>query len=104
MLGGRDEWKREIVIQNIAQRGIDGILFEERALRTERWKLILRDSPARPQKRVDELYDMKNDPGETNNLLSERRDIVKELAERLAKWGDQHRGALAVKLGRRSVR
>ena len=103
LLSGRDEWKREIVIQNIAQRGIDGILFEERALRDERWKLILRDFRARPQKRVDELYDMKNDPGETENLFSERQEVVKQLAGRLAKWGDRHGDALAVKLGRRTM-
>ena len=103
LLSARDEWNREIVIQNISQRGIDGILFEERALRTERWKLILRDFRARPQKRVDELYDMKTDPGETKNLFSDRQDIVKDLARRLAEWGDQHEDALAVKLGRRST-
>ena len=101
LLSGRDEWTREIVIQNISQRGIDGILFEERALRSERWKLILRDFAARPDKRVDELYDMENDPGETNNLFSDRQDVVMELAGRLARWGDEHGDALAVKLGRR---
>lgn len=101
LLSGKDEWTREIVIQNIAQRGIDGILFEERALRSDRWKLILRDFAPRPDKRVDELYDMENDPAETNNLFADRRDVVMELAGRLAKWGDQHGDALAVKLGRR---
>ena len=53
--------------------------------------------------RFDELYDMKNDPGETENLFSDRQEVVKELAGRLAKWGDQHKDALAVKLGRRSM-
>ncbi len=103
LLGDRDEWRREIVIQNIAQRGIDGIPYEERALRTERWKLILRDFPARPQKRVDELYDMSSDPGETANLLADCPDVAQRLAERLARWGDAHADALSVKLGQRAM-
>ncbi len=103
LVGGRDEWNREIVIQNISQKGIDGVLFEERAIRTERWKLILRDFQAWPRMRVDELYDMEDDPGETQNLVSARPDVVKELAERLATWGDEHEDALAVKLGRRTI-
>jgi arylsulfatase A-like enzyme len=46
--------------------------FDERVIRDKRWKLWL-DSSARPEK----LFDMRNDPWETTNLLgSENRDAV----------------------------
>ena len=99
---GRDEWKRTIVIQNISQKGIDGVLFEERALRTERWKLILRKFGARPKMRADELYDMRSDPGEKKNLYASRGDVVKRLAAQLRRWGEKHGDTLAAELGRRS--
>ena len=99
---GRDEWRRQIVIQNISQQAIQGSNYEERALRTERWKLILRKFDVRPQMRVDELYDMKADPEETRNLYAARTDVVRELATALQEWGEENEDALAIELGRRS--
>ncbi len=100
---GRDEWSRTIVIENISQKGIEGMQSVERALRTKRWKLILRDFPAAPGQRVDELYDMENDPDERRNLFASKTDVVKKLAAELAAWGDEHQDPLAIRLGRRAA-
>ena len=43
------------------------------AVRTKRWKFIV------GQKDVDELYDLKRDPTEQENVVDEHPDIVKEM-------------------------
>ncbi len=50
--------------------------------RTHDWKYVRR------QGETDELYDLKNDPGETRNLIDapECRDVLIELKERLLNW------------------
>ena len=52
--------------------------------------------------RVDELYDMKADPGETRNLYEARKDVVTKLAATLRTWGEDNGDELAVELGRRA--
>lgn len=74
--------------------------YDERALRTERWKLILRKFDVRPELRPGELYDMQADRKEIRNLYGSQRPVVKELAEILRKWGEETEDALAVELGR----
>lgn len=83
----QDAWSRPIITQNIAQAAIDGSYFEERAIRTEKWKLILRKFDINPRHRVDELYDMESDPEEKKNLCCSgtQRAAVKELAATLRK-------------------
>jgi arylsulfatase A-like enzyme len=58
----------------------DAVYVEEgwsplRSLRTEDWKYIQTTRP--------ELYDMKNDPGETTNLIAERPELAEEMDQRL---------------------
>lgn len=65
------------------------MLYEERALRTERWKFILRKFEASPGKRADELYDMREDPWESKNLYASRPKVVRQLATRLPEWGEE---------------
>ncbi len=49
------------------------------AVRTEKWKLICYEEEC-------ELYDLDNDPKESNNLSNKRPDIVSELFLILRKW------------------
>ena len=95
---GEDRWSRPIVVQNIPQRGIDGSYYEERVLRTEQHKLILRKFEIRPVLRPGELYDLTADPGEGNNLYDRAPALVKEMARQLAQWGETHQDPLAVEL------
>jgi arylsulfatase A-like enzyme len=99
---GRDRWRSPVVMQNIPQRGIDGSYYDERALRTERWKLILRKFDVRPEIRPGELYDLNADPDENTNLFASNRATVRELAAALQSWGEEHQDPLAVELGRHS--
>ena len=95
---GRDRWDRPIVVENFPQAAIDGSFYEERALRNERYKLILRLFDNRPAIRPGELYDLSADPGETRNLWSGKPAVVREMAGTLRTWGRETRDELAVRL------
>ncbi len=95
---GREVW-RPVVIENIPQAAIDGSLFEERAVRTERHKMIVRRFDNRPELRPGEIYDLQADPGETRNLWSSRRDLRAELGEQMAAWGAEYQDPVSVELG-----
>jgi arylsulfatase A-like enzyme len=99
-LKGEDRWARPVVVQNIPQRGIDGSYYDERALRTQSHKLILRRFDIRPQLRPGELYDLREDPGETTNLYARQPDLVRDLATQLTRWGEACRDEVSVTLGR----
>lgn len=97
---GRDHWARTIVMQNIPQAAIQNSLYEERALRSKRFKLILRKFDVRPSFRPGEFYDMQADPGETRNLYESptHQTVVQGLAQRLKEWGQETGDDLAVEL------
>ncbi|MFN7922976.1 MAG: sulfatase-like hydrolase/transferase [Bryobacteraceae bacterium] len=98
-LRGEDRWTRPIVMENVPQKGIDGSYYEERAIRTERWKMIVRKFEVRPNLRPGELYDLSADRGETRNLWSQRPEVVKDLASQLVRWGQEAKDTMAVELG-----
>ncbi|MBL8216950.1 MAG: sulfatase-like hydrolase/transferase [Bryobacterales bacterium] len=98
--GGQDRWTRPIIIENIPQKGIDGSYYDERAVRTERYKLILRKFEVRPELRAGELYDLQADPGEAKNLWSAEKARARELVGILEKWGVDTNDALALELTR----
>jgi arylsulfatase A-like enzyme len=98
-VGGEDNWSRDVILQNIPQRGIEDSYYDERAVRTRTHKLILRKFDVRPSLRPGELYDLTADPGETRNLYSSQPAVVKDLARRLAEWGRRHEDPLSVELG-----
>jgi arylsulfatase A-like enzyme len=59
-------------------------------VRTAEWKLLIADSP--DSRAVDALFDMRNDPGEMRNLLSDPADRSRyagrasEMKDRLIEW------------------
>jgi arylsulfatase A-like enzyme len=103
-LRGEDRWQGPVILQNVPQRGIDGSYYEERALRTERHKLILRKFDVRPEVRAGELYDLERDRGESRNLYGSEKAVVRDLAGQLTAWGRTHKDALSVELGEFAAR
>jgi hypothetical protein len=55
-----------------------------RMIRTPEWKLVRHYRASG----LDELYDLKNDPGETKNLYSavEHKTVREKLQQRLLSW------------------
>lgn len=54
-----------------------------RCLRTPRWKFILSSEVSGG---IDELYDLKEDPGENTNLLYDNMNLADKLREELTEW------------------
>jgi len=63
-----------------------GIWTAKRTIRTERWKLIKTLDKSFWETPEIELYDMKEDPDETENLASERPEIVDKLELKMERW------------------
>jgi arylsulfatase A-like enzyme len=95
-----DDWSDPVILQNTPQKGIDGSLYDERAIRTARHKLILRKFDVRPEMRPGELYDMHDDPAESRNLFAKEPAIVADLASRLEQWANITRDDTAIELAR----
>lgn len=55
----------------------------QRMIRTDRWKYV-----EYPQAGQKQLFDLQNDPAETNNLISnpEQKEVAADLADRLDQW------------------
>ncbi len=76
------------------------VLHEDYAIRTSKWKYILRDSAPTMEKinywqdmtkqkmtfPPEELYDMQSDPSEQKNVAAQNPEVVKQLKAKLIKW------------------
>ncbi|MFX0101989.1 MAG: sulfatase/phosphatase domain-containing protein, partial [Candidatus Hodarchaeota archaeon] len=53
-------------------------------IRSKEWKLVVRNTEGQKE----ELYDLKNDPGELKNLIDDpnHQDVITGLKEQLARW------------------
>ena len=90
-------------MMNHCQRLYSGAYFEDRAIRTERWKLVLRKFEGESAGRPGSLYDMESDPGERNDLYasSGQRGVLEDLARQLRAWGEREEDPLSSELGAR---
>lgn len=58
----------------------------KRALRTPEWKYITCYDPGLYGRREPELYDLRADPAETDNLAASRPELVRQLHARIDRW------------------
>ena len=102
---GADDWPTPVFMQNVPEAAIDNSWYDERAMRSEKWKLILRDFTADPRARSNALFDMVNDPGETANLyyLAEHREQLRQQLGLMLEQATNLRDELAVKLAGREL-
>ena len=64
----------------------DGLKGKWRMIRTDEWKLIY---IPHPEQDIYELYNLKNDPFEKNNLIDKETKIAESLKQNLFLWMDQ---------------
>ena len=102
---GADNWPTPVFMQNVPEAAIDNSWYDERAMRSERWKLILRDFTADPRARSNALFDMFNDPGETANLYYEAdyREQLRQQLNLMLEHATDLQDELAVKLANREL-
>jgi arylsulfatase A-like enzyme len=102
---GKDEWPRPVFMQNLPEAAIENSWFDERAMRTKRWKLVLRDFHADFRTRGNALFDMDNDPGEVNNLYYDKKyhkHLQKQLTIMLSN-AEEIRDELSIKLAKKEL-
>ena len=102
---GEDSWPAPVFMQNVPEAAIENSWYDERAMRSEKWKLILRDFSADPRARSNALFDMVNDPGETANLYyqAEYREQLKQQLSLMLEHATGLRDTLAQKLTNREL-
>ncbi|MFN7934338.1 MAG: sulfatase-like hydrolase/transferase [Bryobacteraceae bacterium] len=93
-----DRWTEPVILENIPQAAMDGSYFDERAVRTEHHKLILRKFDARPEMRAGELYDLRVDKEEKRNLWASQRETVRQLSRQLEQWAHAQKDEVGLEL------
>ena len=80
--GAKVAWRDAVFAQYDPHNGLDANM---RSIRTERWHLVRQ---YKKNGQPDELFDVKNDPGELRNLYgdAEHRAVRDDLQRRLTEW------------------
>jgi arylsulfatase A-like enzyme len=78
VLGEKESVREEIFMETT--------MSSAAVIRTEEWKFAIPLKIRLHHKNVNELYDLKNDPGELNNLAAIEREMTEDLGRRLIRW------------------
>jgi uncharacterized sulfatase len=102
---GVDNWPTPVFMQNIPEAAIENSWFDERAMRSERWKLVLREFNADPRARSNAFFDLVDDPGETDNLYyqAQYREQLKQQLTLMQRHAEDMKDSLAVKLATKEL-
>lgn len=103
---GKDAWVTPVFVQNLPEAAIENSWFDERAMRTERWKLVLREFDADPRARSNAFFDMVRDPGEKTNLYDHkkyRKQLMQQL-QIMLRTAENNEDELSIKLASRELR
>ena len=94
--GANDPKERTLFFQ--CHRGLTPRLYQNAAVRTRRFKLVLGPGAFSDEAWTYggaappiELYDLNVDPGESNDLADERPEVVRDLKERYEAWFEEVR-------------
>ena len=87
-------------MQNIPERAIEGSRYDERAMRSQRHKLILREFFAQPGMQHTEFDDLETDPEETRKLYHDEsyQAVLRQQIELMLRWSRANDDTLAIKL------
>ncbi len=102
---GIDNWPTPVFMQNVPEAAIENSWFDERAMRSERWKLVLRDFTADPRPRSNAFFDMVNDPGESHNLYyqAKYREQLGQQLELMLKHAEDLQDTLSIRLAKKEL-
>ena len=88
IVAGEDtDWRDHVVYEH-------GLFVAQRAIRTDRWKLLRTYHPGIWEDRFTDvaLYDLKSDPWEQENVAVKHPDLVTTLRGRMTEWVEDHVG------------
>jgi len=77
LTGTNEEWpERRLIVHN--QRVMDPIKWKETSVMTDRWRLVDKTH----------LYDIKQDPGQQNNIIENHPEVAEKLSIEYDQWWD----------------
>jgi arylsulfatase A-like enzyme len=102
---GIDQWSSPVFMQNVPEAAIENSWFDERAMRSERWKLVLRDFTADPRAKSNAFFDLVNDPGESDNLYYQAayREQLGQQLKLMLRHAEDLRDTLSIKLAKKEL-